>query len=195
MADSSNRWADCSSSSDEDDESFFDKVGKIGTNSGSKSTTNRPQPTEHAPSGRSKKYHNNNEDFVGRAQPQPRHMAIKQSNQQYHLSSSKQQQHTRQFGSKDASTNVRRSYSSRAEKGDEYDDWKTLARNSSKILQMETSSSLPQRPRGGRSFREGDPMEGKEGLNIGCNCHCASKIQLFSFYHYYLQLFTTLINH
>jgi hypothetical protein len=168
MADSSNRWADCSSSSDEDDESFFDKVGKKGTISSGSKSSNRTQPTaENAPSGRSKYYHNNNtEDFVGRAQPQQRHMAIKQSNQQYHLSSSKQQQYTRQFGSKDATTHVRRSHGSRAEKGDEYVDWKTLARNSSKILQMDTSSSLPQRPRGGRSIRESDPMEGKEGLHV-----------------------------
>jgi hypothetical protein len=157
MADSSTRWADCSSSGEEDDEGFFDR-GNIDHRSkpaggDASSAQTRPKSFPHRKEDHFRRPQHHESESVG--------MKTSQYRQQYYT---KQQQY-KQFGSKGTTTNVSgSSYRGSGKGDDEALDWKTLARKSSKILQNDTSSSLhpiQQRSSNGSGPLDSDSMEGK----------------------------------
>lgn len=157
MADSSTRWADCSSSGEEDDEGFFDR-GNMDyrskpTREDTSSAPARPKSFTHGKEDHLRRPQHHESDSVG--------MKPSQYRQHYYT----KQQPYRQFGSKSTNTNISgSSYRGSAKGDDEALDWKTLARKSSKILQKDTSSSLlpiQQRSSSGSGPLGSDPMEGK----------------------------------
>ena len=122
MTDTNKRWADCSSSSDEDE--GLDKSSVIFAK------RNKSRSRETPPAGGASKI-----EGIG---PQQQ-LQQQQQQQQQRKVIPKQPQHSsklqKQWGRPSG------------EKQDEYVDWKALARNSSKILHVDSSRSTMERPR------------------------------------------------
>ncbi len=157
MADSSTRWADCSSSGEEeDDEGFFDRSD----------LNYRPKPAREdssAAAARTKNFPSGKEDHLKRLQQHEADLVGKKSNQYRQHYNTKQQQ-CRNIGSRGTTNVSRPSYIGSSKGDDEALDWKILARKSSKILQNDKSSSLltaQQRSSSGSGQLKSDSMEGK----------------------------------
>jgi hypothetical protein len=158
MADSSTRWADCSSSGEEDDEGFFDRSD----------LNYRSKPVrEDAPAAaaRTKNFPSGKEDHLRRLQQHETDLVGKKPSQNRQHYNTKQQQYRNTGSRGTTSSNVSRpSYRDSSKGDDEALDWKIMARKSSKILQNDKSSLLLPTQKRSSSISgqlESDPMEGK----------------------------------